>query len=264
MAEYYVSVPIGGWAELPLVEKALRTTVPDIMRSAWRRVASEHYDTGEYVAAIEKNDAVEMRSRDVVSVVNRARHASILEFGRRGFHLPSVWGNWRIGAKGQRYARVPFRHYSPVNPSGGMSTSRIRQQMPMDIYRMARRLAVGERLVNLGDRYRRTKNYEAMRKAGEPVPAELGKRYRWKVSKYEGLFRTPVRQRGGGSVYMTIRTIKPESKGWYVPTMAPLRLAEKAMDLARPALEEVLSAAIADDIEAIMQLRVDEMTDGLL
>lgn len=262
MSDYRMQVSLPPGMPTPHLEHVLAVMVPNIMRAAWRDVALDHVSTGSYIAAIMRDDAIQypyQGNKDLVSVVNTSPHAIFLEHGRQGFHLPSRWTNWQIGKNGNRYARIPMRHYSPTRLGGGASTHRIRQQMPEEIYAMAKRLRAGQRLTGLGNAYRVSRPYKVYRVSGEKVPRELGRGYTWKVSKYEGLFRTHMPTPGGGrhTWYMTIRTITPQSKGWFIPSMPALKLSEKAMQRAKPAIDDVLHAAIEADVETGLARAMD-------
>ena len=62
---------------------------------------------------------------------------------------------------------------------------------------------------------------------GRPSQGHIETRIHWQSSKYEGLVRVEP-GRGGGSSFLTFRTITPRSRGWFIPALHGHGLARKA------------------------------------
>lgn len=258
MADIRIPLDVPSGEPIPEIENAMRAGLK-VVRASWREIASGHVSTGAYLAALKSQDALHYPYRgdkDAAAVVNTAPYADVLEKGHGGFHLPSHWGRrrgvWRVNAKGGYYQIVPMRHYSPYDLPGGSTTTRRRRVLPRQVYALASILPYGARLTAFGDLYKQSKSYVYYRQIfptfppdllGDPAP--FG--YEWKASPYENLYRFTRPTPGGGwhTEYMTFRTITPQSQGWYIPPLDALRLAERALDQARPALERMLEAAAA-------------------
>lgn len=260
-------VPIPPGQPMPAVQQALLGTVPNLVMAAWRELAADHVDTGDYLRQLSTQDALRypyLGDPRSVAVVNTARYAEILEYGHVGFHLPSHWTKaWEISKEGRPYRRIPFQHDTPFSPSGGVSTGRQRRAMPRTVYAQAQRLQPGQRLTGFGDQYKQSKSYRYYRQAFPTFPLHLRLRmlsdgipgYTWKASPFEGMFvgtlqRTEAAPRH--AKYMTIRTITADSPGWYIPPTPAHLFATRALDRAAPAIAHVLDQAAAADLEAAM------------
>jgi len=269
-------MPVG--MRTPAVLAALAGPVPAEIKDKWIAIAEEHSRSGDYVKMLVNDGSVQYpyAGNDyAVAVVNLSQHASILESGHAGFHLPSRWTKWKVGKKGNRYAHVAFRHMTPFagdgrNHPGGTTTLRARREMPRHIYARAVKLRSGQRLTGvdgLPDRSRtfdpfknqwrqQSKSYEYYRQLYGDLPEELSgvQGYTWKASKYEGLSRhTDVTPEGGRhTTYSTVRTITPDSDGWYIPPKPGYRIAERAMEAAAPKIRKILEEAVARDVAAMM------------
>jgi len=241
--------------EAPALREALSTTVPQLIIAAWRELAADHDRSGEYLAALTSADALRypfLGDHDVVAVVNTSKQAEWLEHGRAGFHLAASWGvgsgQWKVNKEGGLYARVPFRIRTP-GVAGGM---------PAAVYAKARRLVLKQRLKGFGDLYKQSKTYVFF----QSYPAFNFPRdlidvagYTWKASQYEGLFLSgPHHTPKGGTQgqYTTVRTITPDSPGWYIPPTRAFNFADRALDQAAPKIQDILDRAAAQDLAVAM------------
>lgn len=236
---------------------------------AWRQLLSDHTDTGQALNSLTPEQAFRypyLSNPMMVAVVSDVPQVGWLEEGRAGFHLPSRWGgHWKVSAQGHLYATVPFRQSTPPTAGGGVSTSRGRlgNAMSPQVYRLAKTLGdyrtTRERLGGFGDLYKRGVSYDLYRSGyGWDLPANLDNEqgYEWKSSQFEGMFRNTVKTPGGGShtEYVTMRTITPDSPGWYIPPMPALHLAAHALDQALPAIREVIDRAVQRDLESAVMV----------
>ena len=261
MAERIITVELPAGIETPALTDLLSNVAPNLIIAFWRELAADQVDTGDYLARLTLQEALRYPytgDPDAVAVVNTAFHADFLERGRAGFHLPSRWGarggRWRMGEEGP-YARVAFRSYSPLRPGGGASTGRARGVMPAAVYAKARRLEQHQRLTGFGGTYKQSKSYVFYGNAFADFPANLREvqGYTWAASRFEGLFQAGMRSTPGGgtqSEYLTIRTITPNSEGWYIPPTPAHYYGERALEMALPQVRDLADRAAAQDIEA--------------
>lgn len=261
MNEYVIAAGLPPGIAAPTLAGVLQSDVPQVIIAAWRDLAGEFSDTGDYMRGLTPQDSLlypYLNDPDAVAVVNTAPHASWVEEGRAGFHLPSRWGSgkgiWHHGKNGP-YAHVPFDHSTPAAKGGGTTRGRLRTAMPADVYKQALGLKPGARLSGFGDLYKQSKHYGLMAAQGMHLPQNLIDvgHYTWKASKFEGLFQSVVQsteRRPRHSKYMTIRTIKPDSPGWYIPPTPGRHLAQQAFDGVRSEVERLVGEAAAADLEA--------------
>jgi hypothetical protein len=262
-----ISVWIPAGIPTPTLERTLSGPVADVVVTAWRSLIGEHVDTGQYAASLSSPDAIQypyVADRDQVAVVSTVPQAYWLEYGRAGFHLASRWGSrggrWLVSKAGKLFARVPFRVPTPVDAKGGASSHRRRlgTAMPRAVYSEAKKLedyrATKQRLHGFGDMYKQAKSYGYYAQAFGGLPATLAGApgYEWKASQFENMFRTTMPTPGGGrhTEYMTIRTITPDSKGWFIPPTPAYHFAERALEAAAVPVTEMIEAAVAEDIDA--------------
>jgi hypothetical protein len=264
VATYEVVVPLAGGAEVgPHVRRALQEDVPWVLLAAVRKYAAAHVDTGTFLASLDA-EAIQypyMGDPQAVAVRSAVEWADYLEYGRSGFHLAARWGarggRWLVSKRGTLYARVPFRHRTPIDAEQGASTWGVRQEMPQEVYARAVRLdpyeTTHQTLQGFGDLYRLSRPYEMFRQAGEVLPYYLGQTvgYTWRASRYERMARVTVPTPGGGrhTAYMTWRTITPQSEGWWIPPFPPQRIFSRGLEEAAPIVSEILSNAARCDID---------------
>ncbi|GEM_PF-3541173 len=282
MAERVFSIPLPPDVPIPRVMEALQGDCVDALITNWRYLAREAMDTGDYAAALHRDLAAMypyLGDEEAVGVINPMPYADYLEHGRVGFHLPSHWGRgggkWKVSRKGKLYAHVPFRHRTPEGKGptlpgmmrdptagGGMTSTRMRTMMPRAVYKQAKQLAFGEgRLTGFGDDYKRSKPYDVFRDLWDDFPSELDGviGYTWKASPFEGMMRVNPPSPAGGphTEYMTIRTITPDSEGWYIPPTPPMRFAERALEESASAIQQIIDAAAAEDAVAALMGSVE-------
>ena len=136
--------------------------------------------------------------------------------------------------------------------------------MSKGIYAAAGKLEAGERLGGFGDRYKQSKSYAFYSQIFDHFPDDLAAigGYTWKASQYELLERHHMVTPAGGhhTEYMTIRTITPDSPGWYIPPVPAHSFGARALQMAEPQIRGVLEqAAAADGLAAMM-----DATEGVL
>lgn len=265
-----IDLPPG--AAAPHLREALGSTVPQIVLAECLQLASGHVASGDYLAKFSVEGAIRYPYKgdpDAVAVVNTSAHASFVEEGHEGFHLPSRIRHWKIGKHGQRYLHIMFRHYTPGDAGGGI-TQRARQMMPEEVYARAEKLRPRQRLLMPTGRgsYRQSKSYDFYRKAFGGLPTELETLlkhspqphgYTWKASPYAGMKKVGrATPKGGGHTrYITFRTITPDSTGWYIPPSPGLHIMQRAIQNTAPDIWAVIDAAVAADLAQLAADAVD-------
>lgn len=205
-----------------------------IVRNEWVKLitAENVVDLGRYRDGIILSDAFVGANTGEIKVVATAPHSIYLEKGHVAFNLAQKIdpAKWRVGKKGNRYIRIPFRHYTPIkDPSKGYSKTRRRQAMPADIYAAAKKL---------GD-YKQTRDRLKLSVTGGNP-------------KYQGMFRNISDYRGSGksvkqSSFHTIRTITPQSK-WIIPATKPGNYAKRTAQTAQPLVAKYVAGVAAASV----------------
>lgn len=258
-AERFFPSPLPLGVDAPATAAAMSGPVADAIRASWMELASVHSETGEMLAFLSTQESLAYPyggDPDAVAIVNTTAQAFFLEYGRAGFHLPSHWGNrggkWKTGKNGKRYASVPFRHRTPFATGGGFTLGRRRSEMPAEVYSQASGLGNRGRLGGFGDLYKLSRPYDLMRHVIPDFPTDLPSSFTWASSKYEGLQRNSLPTPGGGTQteYLTWRTITPDSPGWYIPPTPARHYAERALQQAAPAIQQMIDEAAALDLAA--------------
>lgn len=254
-----IPVPLLADIESPTLHFALSSIVPQLIIAEWDKLAAGHEANGDYRKMLASADALKYPyegNPDSVGVINTSRHADWLENGRGGFHLPSHWTRWIMGKNGP-YAHVLFRIYTPTKAGDGATTRRRRTfgSMPPEVYERARRELQGpkDRLTGFGDLYKVSRPYEIHRRMGDQNVSSVDS-YTWVASQFEGMFASiqSTSRKPRDAQYFTIRTIKPDSPGWYIPPMPALHLAERALDAAMPQVTQIVEDAAVRDLEVAM------------
>jgi hypothetical protein len=270
MAERTISLPLSSDLPSPAVNALLATVIPDLIITAWHDKAAEHDDTGIYLKALDREQSLRYPYLDdpnAVAVVNDTPQAYWLEYGRAGFHLAARWKKWTQGKNGP-YARVKFRVRTPGSKGGGMSTSRARFTMPATVQAMAQALVQGQRLKGMGMQGVKSKSYTHgitsphIWKSLPPTLAGITG-YTWKSSPFEGMMQAGMKDTPGGgtqSEYTTIRTITPDSPGWYIPPTPAYHFSEEALRAALPEITRLLEEAGAQDAMDAVTDAVQELT----
>jgi hypothetical protein len=285
VAERVFTVPALDGQPGPALRAAI-AAAPDLIRDAWLAAGAPHNDQGGYLAALNEQGALQypyLGNPLTFAVVNPTPQAAWIEEGRMGFHLPAHWGRgtgkWKIGKSGRRYAHVVFRHRTPVQAAGGSTPGRRRMAMPAQIASLASQLVDGARLSMAavsealetgrsvprrmrpgaplgGDLFKQGKSYDYYRELFPgSVPDYLPSGYDWASSPFEGLRHRikPTPEGGFQSTYDTVRTITPDSEGFFIPPSPAYRVAARALDEAAPAIQRLLDAAAeADAAQAIV------------
>lgn len=271
MAERVFAVPLVAGLDAPNLQLALSGDVALVILDAWRTLASDSLDQGDYAAHLTLASALRypfMGNADAVAVINTADHARFVDEGRAGFHLPSSWGKgagrWLVGKDGHRYARVPFRIESPTGEGGGRTRGHIRRSMPNRVYSFARKLEPRQRLSWTPNEYRLSRHYRQMAQQGLDVPQRLVDvgGYTWKASQFDGLFVAEMQRTENAprhATYMTVRTITPESDGWYIPPTPAHHYNERALAAVSGEVQRILDAAAARDIEQAFDRAAGEL-----
>lgn len=218
-----------------------------------------------------------------LEIVNTAPHASIVEDGHPGFHLPSrinwakTGGGVHIGKNGP-YLRIPFRHSAYATPqeriNNGATMATIKAMMPKHIYEEASKLRrslrggagspsrPGGRLdrsgvtpaIHLpGPGGGSAEGYEERRSArvvGHNADRSPIINPAWGSSKWHGLFKTGA---PGHSQYMTVRTITPTSPGWNIPAQVGYGIARQV----------AIAANAGDNLQNFVQQGMRSAVDGL-
>lgn len=239
----------------PHTTRAMRVAA-QMIRDRWISMADTHVRSGAYLASIQRSTAIEWLDDDAIQVHSTAKHALYLEYGHAGFHLAQRWSKWKSGPHGP-YAIVPFEHGSEITKGQGRTPYAQKIAMPADIYAAAKRLPMGGSLGTYGNRGRRFKDYNEMRRVHENapwIPNVPG--YDWQASPYDRIHRydaQPTKNAGRHSRYLAFRTITPTSTGWVIPPMPAFHFAERALDEALPYVERLLQDAALADMELALR-----------
>jgi len=222
-----------------------------IVRDQWVNIIVQEdiIDLGRYRDSITLGDAFFGSMGGNIRVVATAPHAVFLEYGREAFNLADKIdpSKWRIGKHGNKYIRIPFRHYTPKDiEKEGTSHTALRQMMPNDIYNLAK---------ELGD-YQQTRDRLKFRPVGN-VPGTNKKTFEVNIDlskvemtmqefrKYQGMFRNisvyGSRGKTKQSTYHTIRTLTPDSS-WMIPAMPAKHVAKRAAEAAQPLITNYLAS----------------------
>lgn len=242
-------------ADLPLPDVAAvraqiarqAATAIEFVRGVWVQYAQAvgPYRTGAYLRGIQDNARVTVSVRETewevsveAEIVNTAPHARIVEDGHRAFRMPDQidWSgpNVRQGPNGP-YLRIPFRHRAFANEeqaeAQGLTAATRRAMMPQSIYARAQALAAagtdrpGRLRVDaelglqpghmMATPHGHAEAWRGARAVAGRIDGQRVENPAWKSSKFEGMFRKATQ--GGGSQYLTIRTITPRSQGWAIP-----------------------------------------------
>ena len=217
----------------------------------------------------------------VVEVTARAAHSRYVEEGHVAFHLPDKinWGGPSVKTTktGKRLLHIPFRHaaYDATPTASGLTTATRRRMMPAAIYAEAKdltrtvkknegpirssdgkftqadRYAWGNRLHGvsragfLSSKAGNSENLRSSRQVGWSGKKRLVNPA-WGSSKFEGMFKGGSE---GGTQYMTIRTITPDSPGWNIPAKQGLWLARKVATFIPTQLSEILQASVLGGLD---------------
>jgi hypothetical protein len=185
-------------------------------------------------------------------VVLRTAAATRLEVGFAAYHLPSRidWASAR-GARrskdGRWYLVIPFTHGAYRGPKG-LSPAALYRMMPSRIYQVARRLRPGERLT-AGPTRGRSVHAPGMR----PYVPRFARNVRpgyTHAAREERLERRP--QGGGRGSYLTFRTMRQDSPGWWIPGREGARLRDQAERDTAKAVHEMMAAGVRQDVEAAL------------
>jgi len=158
--------------EMEMITRALRRgtmMAAEAVRKLWIEIAMEepHFRgsgaylqglRGEGTVKVEKEPTVNGRYFEmVVSVINTAKHAQIIEEGHGAFHLPSKI-NWnrtdgsikRSEKTGKPYLSIPLKHRAYVSQATaekrGYLPSTLKAMMPQQIHKQAKALGFTTRL----------------------------------------------------------------------------------------------------------------------
>lgn len=203
-----------------------------LIETTWAQNGMAIAKTGNYARSIQSIYPADNEGFDGV-VVNTAPYAAALEYGLPPFDMkPYLLASKkaRVGKRGQRYLRVPFRHGIP-----GTATM---QAMPPEIYRQVRRLKPGQRLGE-SDIGRRSK----LTPAGG---------YTWTTGPYSGMVKTG---RARHTQYMTFRTVSDNSpaSAWWHPGIKEKKIAHRTAEEVAPQIEREIAAALDRDIADLIR-----------
>jgi len=193
-----------------------------------------------------------------VRVSNLGPLAVPLENGTPAYHLPeridwasspSAHKTQKGPHKGRYYLFIPFTHGAYRGKKGGPRAQA--RMMPSGVYRYARLLRPGQYLTG-------NPNLGGTRAITVPGLTPYVPRYARNIrpgythaSKYERMVRRPAR--GGGSQYLTFRTMTQDSPGWHIPAQPGLHLVPKVIREVTPTVEAMLGAALGQDITVRIQ-----------
>lgn len=254
------------------------------IRNVWIDVAEAELNraTGQYIAAIQKDDAINL-SKDgfSVRVINTAPHAGVIEIGHFAYRLPEKinWSNTKGKIKrtkdGTPYLTIPFQHFTPVEGIGdqGATYRHVKQQMPHEIYEYARRLTrsldvrtpKGGTKTEWGGRLTKETSFPEVHQGtpagrfmtaafyggGKGMKPFVSKMPHWAASKYAGMVKTGAQKH---TRYLTFRTLTPNSSGWQIPAKAGKHIAEKVRKKVESDVVRAIQAALYKDVSDSIQI----------
>jgi hypothetical protein len=246
---------------LPATSAAVQEAA-ELVRWAWiqsaESAAMSPADQQHYIAGLESpRSVVHPFQGDPLQarVENVAPRASRLEEGYPAYHLPERinWGAAR-GARrskaGRWYMFIPFAHLSYRGRKG--SSQAQARMMSSAVYRVARTLQPGQRLT-AGPTRGRAIHAPGLRPYVPAFQRNIRPGYTH-AAKQESLVRRPGR--GGGSRYLTFRTLTQDSQGWWIPAKPGVHLAPQVERATASAVRAIIEAGVRQDVEAALTRQV--------
>jgi len=220
-------------------------------------------------------------------VTNSSRAAEMIEFGRRGFHLPTKidWSQVKnvkktsgFDKKGnpvrvRQYFIVPFSWFEPRDETPtllpGFSTSmpahQFRQQIPRSLMPFVNILKGRETLTDkvIKEFYKR-ETFRSKESSFKTVSIRRARKINlgdgatginpaWSRSQYAGIRKADYHRRGNrwiGSGLISFRMLADDSKGWHIPAVSGKYIMRDASKIARKKVHAMIAKAVKEDIRS--------------
>ena len=190
-------------------------------------------------------------------VSNLARQAARMEYGFAAYHLPSRinWATARTARRskaGRWFLIVPFRHVATRygRQVGELRPAMRAQMLTARVYRRAQRLRPEEYLTAGPSRGR------AVHAPGlTPYVPRFARNVRpgyLHAAREERLVRRAGRS-ARQSQYLTFRTMRDDSPGWWIPGKSGVHLAPQVRRDTAPAIRAMIEAGVRQDVEAALR-----------
>jgi hypothetical protein len=238
-----------------------------LVQQHWQEVAARELPTaGErdaYIQGLQGGGGVSIRLEGnslTLTVRNDTPQARRIEEGHAAYHLPDRidWGavSARRAKDGRLYLVIPFRHYSAQRGVRAQASSPMarRAALPRSVYTVAQRLQAGQSLT-AGPTRPPLIHAPGLVPYQPRYPRNVRPDYTH-ASMYERLQRTGS---GRGTRYLTFRTLRQDSPGWWIPPKAGRHLAALTVREIEPQVHDLIAAAARQDM---VQLISASITSG--
>ncbi len=233
-----------------LVQQHWRELAGQMLQTPLERTAYLRGFAPDAPAVVEEGDSMQTVVR------NTSPQAAAVERGHGAYHLPSRV-NWaqspavRRTRRGGFYLIIPFRHYSAqrgIRARAGSAAAR-RQMLARAVYEVARRLQPGQHLTAGASRGRAV-HAPGLTPYVPRMPENVRPGYTHAAAQ-ERLQRFPSGT-GGRGQFLTFRTMRPDSPGWWIPAQPPRPIAAQTVRETTPAVRQLLETAASADVEALV------------
>lgn len=243
---------------LPNTQHGL-SEVAKFTKNEWQRQAMTmiKHSTGGYVQGI----IIEENPDELWSqVINRSPIAFYLEEGTKSFDMKKMLQTShqvRVNKKGKKYLIIPFRHLTPGEFKKGELTEQraTGRSMPESIYEMAQELAMSNVTGMFYEKSKQLVSTAQARKTIAGAPAAQRWNYTWgnRGKGFGGIYEGMVRFQttGGGSRYLTFRTMSENSAGWIHPGIQAKHIAQQTAEIVKPKALEYLKKQFQKDVDEL-------------
>lgn len=261
----------------PVTSRRVASDIANIIRSEWVRLVKDDRDfkrSSNYIRGLKQSVTWKSESDFSIEVINTYPNADRIEHGSKAFHLPSVIKHWGTNKKGFKFTiiRMPIRrgmleqYYGKGYLSKFRAAARkeVRLRTPLSYYQPTRsfsQLWGWYKYNKLIEPPEMSKSYKMYRKLGMKKTPRMGGTYNktnqfgdeiqytvddnrfvdsytWRTSLFSNYqFESASESESGKSEIYTFRTVKQQTKGFYIPSKKGKFFAKRAEDAAKPKIE---------------------------
>ena len=250
---------------------------------------------GSYYAGFYSQKSVQLKDGGFdYTITNFSKSAEGVEYGRKGFHLPSRI-NWSTAKnvhetsgfdkKGnpvaiRKYIIIPFSHFAPFGlgktilpgSTNSVPLHQFKQQIPSSLMPFVNLLKGRTHLTNkvINEFYKRqtfrTKEFKystskiRMARIVNLGPGVTATNPAWKYSGWAGMQQAKYRRKGNrwaGSGHITFRTLFEDSEGWNIPQVLAKRVMTQATREVKPIIHEMVKIAVLEDLMFSLRITSD-------